>query len=304
MIRNIILLIILIYIIYIFSKKASEYFTENIIEFKKDQFIYPSNFKDEYKNILLNYSYYFNSIDLQKRGFTNINELLSKYLSSLKNPNNNFIYRFNKNLNNNITENLYPFLEYIIPKTRIVQINEIENNYPHTHRDIMFFNDVPSGFIIVHELVHIDQRINPNFYNNIYRLWGFHKVNNIINFDILKNNNRTNPDGLDLYWVWNFNNKHYWIGKIYDNNTNNISDATSKICTIDKINNKYVYNNHMVNLNQSNDYKYFFGNVSGNDYHPNEIIAEYMTQIIYNNNEAKYPAEKIFLEEYNKRFIK
>jgi len=304
MIRNIILLIMLIFIIYIFSTRINEYFTENIIEFKKDQFINPDNFKEEYKDILLNYSYYFNPINLQKRGLKNIDDLLLTYVSSLKSSNNNFIYRFNKNLNYNITDNLYPFLEYIVPKSRIVKINGIENNYPHTHRDIMFFNNVPSGFIIVHELIHIDQRLNQNFYNNIYKLWGFEKVNKINNFNVLKNNSRTNPDGLDLYWIWNYNNKHYWIGKIYDTKFNNISDATSKICTMDKINGIYKYNNHMVNLNESNDYKYFFGNISGNDYHPNEIVAEYMTQIIYNNNEPKYPAEKIFLEEYNKRFIK
>jgi hypothetical protein len=60
----------------------------------------------------------------------------------------------------------------------------------------------------------------------------------------------------------------------------------------------------MINLNKSTDYNLFFGNVSGNDYHPNEIIAEYITEIIYNDNKPKYPAEKIFLKEYNKRFIK
>jgi hypothetical protein len=304
MIKNIILLIFLIYLIYIFTNKINEYFTNNIIEFSKEQFLIPLEFKDEYKNILINYSHYFNQKNLEKRQLKSINELFLIYTSSLRVSNNIFIYQFNKKLNNNINDNILPFLEYIVPKTKIVKVSNIENNYPHTHRDIMFFNDIPSGFIIVHELVHIDQRLYPKFYNNIYNLWGFYKVNKIINFDILKDNNRTNPDGLDIYWLWNYKNKNYWIGKIYDNNIYNISDATSKLCSIDNINGEYVYNNNMINLNKSKDYKDYFGNISGNDYHPNEIVAEYMTQIIYNNNKPIYPAEKIFLENYNKRFIK
>jgi hypothetical protein len=307
MIKNTILLISLIFlilIIYILSNNIFEYFTDNIIEFKKEQFIEPEKFKSEYRDILKNYSYYFNSKNLQKRNIKNIDEFFNIYLSSLKKSSNNFIYKFNKNLNYNINDKLYPFLEYIIPKSRIVRVNNIENNYPHTHRDIMFFNYIPSGFIIVHELVHIDQRINPNFYNNIYNLWGFKKVNNINNFNYLKDNNRTNPDGLDIYWVWNYNNKHFWIGKIYDNNINNISDATSKICTLEKTNEEYSFTNKMINLEDSNIYKDFFGKVDNNDYHPNEIIAEYLTHFIYNNKQAIYPAEKIFLKEYNKRFIK
>ena len=113
MIINIILLIILVLFIYIFTNKINEYFTNNIIEFKNEQFLHPNDFKDEYKNILLNYSYYFNKKNLEKRKLKNINELLLVYISSLRIPSNHFIYNINKKLNYNINDKILPFLDIL-----------------------------------------------------------------------------------------------------------------------------------------------------------------------------------------------
>lgn len=298
-------IILLVFLIFIYIRpKIAEYFTKNIIEFTNKQFIDPKLFISEYSEILENYSNYFNSKNLKKRQLENINELKIKYINALEKCNSYFIYKFNKNINSKLNNNILPFLDYIVPKSRITKINNIENNYPHTHKDIMFYNYIPDGYIIVHELVHIDQRYNEDFYNNIYTDWGFFKVDNINNFDNIRKINRTNPDGLNINWIWKYNNKYYWIGKLYDNNNNNISDATSKICEINKVGDKYFYNDIIDNLHNSKEYLDFFGNINGNDYHPNEICAEYFTKIIYNNNKAVYQAEKIFLNHYKKRFIK
>lgn len=301
----IVYIILLVFIVYMYVRpKIVEYFTKNIIEFNSNQFINPKEFISEYKSILDKYVLYFNKKNLEKRQLKNIDELHKKYIDSLRECNSLFIYQFNKNINSNINNNILPFLKFIVPKSKVVRSINIENNYPHTHKDIMFYNSVPSGYIIVHELTHIDQRINVNFYNNIYNEWGFINVDNIENFNSIRELNRTNPDGLNINWLWLHNNKYYWIGKLYNNNYSNISDATTKICIINKVNDKYIYTGEIMNMSQSKEYLEYFGNIPGNNYHPNELSAEYLTELIYNDRKVQYPAEKIFLTNYINRFIK
>jgi hypothetical protein len=114
--------------------------------------------------------------------------------------------------------------ELLIPNLKIAKFSGIENEYPHTHEDIIFFNkDVFSSLnnyqsksnsqlslakTLIHEIFHIKQRETPILYDNLFNQWGFQSVSiqylhqNLSN-DVVSRI-RINPDELPNYrfWVW------------------------------------------------------------------------------------------------------
>ena len=103
--------------------------------------------------------------------------------------------------------------------------NSIENGYPHTHKDVVFvsqqfvdeiLNSGKTNYIIdtlIHEQVHVLQRKMPEKFEKLYNnYWHFKKVNEITGIESLLDLYRTNPDGLDVNYV--FKNK-IWLGCVY-----------------------------------------------------------------------------------------
>jgi hypothetical protein len=191
--------------------------------------------------------------------------------------------------------------------------NSIENAYPHTHGDVVFLSqklvdnlteeynnplDITriSGLVdtLIHENIHILQRQYPKKFENLYtKYWDFKKVNEITGIENYLDNYRTNPDGLDLYYV--FKNK-IWLGCIYKTNTKKRMDMvyyyavpvkkqTDKVFTLDET-------RDVENLTSNKEFSEFFNGIFSNYYHPNELAAEalakYLTYDMNLNNSRNY----------------
>lgn len=177
----------------------------------------------------------------------------------------------------------------------------LENGMPHTHSNIIFFpeswfneinNASNNNFIndniflynagtLIHELVHIHQRIRYGPYMDLYKKWGFIKASYIDNFEGLKARSRHNPDGKDVLWIWK-NPKtslYYWIGAVFKNmNPNNLGAVELEaypVVNTGSNNFKLLEHQSPYKLNEFNDFHNYFL-LDNNNYHPNELVAGYM----------------------------
>lgn len=170
------------------------------------------------------------------------------------------------------------------------------------------------------QLIYDTNHVNP--YNNLYKLWGFIKSDYIDNIQDILEKNRHNPDGLDDKWIWktNANNvdKYYWIGAIFNNhNPSSLRDVQYIAVELFKISSQELHltnddipkgaielpieisngnnanntnnifkrleSSSIIQLSSLREFNDYFGNVLGNNnYHPNEISAQYM-EIYYKN---------------------
>jgi len=59
------------------------------------------------------------------------------------------------------------------------------------------------GRLLVHEQMHVFQRINPGFFDSLYTdIWGFIKAKEIESCPWLEKHHLANPDGIDCCWVF------------------------------------------------------------------------------------------------------
>lgn len=59
------------------------------------------------------------------------------------------------------------------------------------------------GSLLVHEQMHVFQRVNPGFFDSLYTdIWGFIKAKEIESCPWLEKHHLVNPDGLDCCWVF------------------------------------------------------------------------------------------------------
>lgn len=153
---------------------------------------------------------------------------------------------------------------------KIVKFSGIENNYPHTHGDIIFLppdffdpsTDESSTFL--HEKVHVLQRLYPKEFSDLFKKWGFYPISK----QQYHNNTRSNPDTNNSFWAWK---DHSDLVALYKKNPKNIADVDYKT----------IKNNRVYDINQ--DYYNYFG-LYHNHYHVNEISAELLAQYIMNRN--------------------
>lgn len=277
----------------------------------------------EWSNILQPYWNYMNTPNILARKASSIDELITKYsnygISAISKDEKNYVIKSIQSWLTNIINNNKPFyyyLNYWIHKCRLAKgSNWLEDGMPHTHKDIIimdtnwFSNFRDSTFL--HELIHIHQRKNPNDFDTLIKLLGFTHYNFNIrqssNLDNILIRNRTNPDGLDINYLWNLpyttnnnidvnndvNNVKYWIGAVYESLTptsltNNIDYIAVKLRKMPNGNYSYIGENtnnsndiiKLINFEIFNEFMALPSN--NNNYHPNEIIADYF--IKYFNN--------------------
>jgi len=256
-----------------------------------------------------------NSINLHAREFIDINKCKNKYkyslLDTITNEEmlnaNTFInlkisnfYKNEKLTDENEQNNNAIKLKWLLNILNNCQIGKgqswLEMQMPHTHSNVIIFNtrwfNSLSWGTFIHECVHIDQRIGLGIskYEELYYNWGFIKYNiiNVKGMNDIVMKNRLNPDAVDCNWLWKCkeDNNVYWIGAVFNSITPyNLGDASYiglKLYT--GINGEYYYNgNEGKNLNNWKEYQNYFG-IFNNHYHPNEIIAEYIS--IHLNNKS------------------
>ena len=200
-----------------------------------------------------------------------------------------------------LLKNLIPKLRKCIKnfpykRWRFIKVINIESNLPHTRDDCIVLphwfmiklvdyktdKDIKSaiedcGLTLIHEQTHIYQRLNRSIFNNLYKnYWNFENPNNINNLHLL-DINRTNPDGLDIKWLYKkFNNRYVMPIAIYSDYAKDLTDTYNILIEIIKINNVFQFTDRHFKMKNNDEYNIFFGN--RNNYHPNEISALYFTE--------------------------
>lgn len=198
--------------------------------------------------------------------------------------------------------------------------SRLEGDMPHTHKNVIFlpsyfWNKVwqnhqkyltsrnesiikdtvkQYGSTIIHELIHILQRQFQSEFDKFYEAnWNFIKFDSLNEIDKIHNivdRNRVNPDGLDIKWIWKnpYNSQRnepieYYIilATFRTDSPHFLTDVDNNIYllekTTDKENSYRVTNAYL--LNEHEDFMSFF-KIKDNNYHPNEIAAEYVSQYL------------------------
>lgn len=195
--------------------------------------------------------------------------------------------------------------------------SKLEGDMPHTHKNVIFipsyiWNKIWQGHqqyltykteniikesireygsTLMHELFHILQRQFQNKFEKFYQeQWNFIKFDRLDQIDKISNvidRNRLNPDGIDVKWIWKnpYNlirkepEEYYIILATFRNdNPNFLTDVDNNIYLLEKVvdtHHDYVIVNGSL-LDQHQDFQNYFG-IKNNNYHPNEISAEYMS---------------------------
>jgi hypothetical protein len=277
MIRIIIIIIITFLIYLLFFKKTTyiKYLTFN-----------------EFTSII-NSSEYFNNMniyDLQVRKSKNKDEYFKKYQSGYqtftieqKNILLNIVNIIEKKINK---YNNFKNINWIFVKIA----TNLENSFPHTIGNIIvlsnsFFYTPTSNQIntIIHEKIHIYQRMYPKYIDILYKNWGFDKV------DVAVDYNRNNPD---IKYYYSYNNN--LLIQLYTNNPRELHDSNTYLIDL-KNNNKIIINDNIIK-------QYNLPDISINTLeHPSEIMAEIISLYLtnsYNNNDKWIIIVKEWMDNY------
>ena len=253
-------------------------------------------------NKLATYWLFMNQPNVEARGQNKLVELQEKYRSSGIQPISNVEKRditaaLELNIKSLATSNpnIYHYLKYWSQRFKLAKgANWLEGGMPHTHEDVIILPAsyfTPTGFqfpTFFHEITHIHQRKYPEDWDDLIWRWGFQHYNFLDSpasgLENIMARNRTNPDGLDVNYVWKCptSSKYYWIGAIYSTITpTSLTDGIQYIaCELNLDNsNNYRFTGTTINLAQFGGFIDYFG-VRNNNYHPNEIIAEYMAKYL------------------------
>ena len=247
--------------------------------------------KNEICNKFLKTDYKFNKFDLKLRNIKS--DIHNFYCSNIielnsydKNKLNYIIYYLKKIIN----KKFY----FLLKDIHFVKWNNnVDMGYPQTHLNLIclpeyFINNITINSIdkdilvtIIHECIHIWQRKDKKFFDKLYKLWNFKKVNFIHNYDKLKEIIRFNPDGVKDILIFN----NILITCIYNNNCQNIGDVSYVGYELKTHKNQYTIENlnNYNSLKNINEFTNFFGKLNYNHYDPNELSATFLTKFILEN---------------------
>ena len=134
--------------------------------------------------------------------------------------------------------------------------------------------------ILLHEQFHIIQRNNQYKLNKIYpKIFGCIRVKNIKLNSYWKSKYLSNPDCLDINWIYKFNNSYYLPLLTFNINNRSIKEVGIKL--IKKGNIFHTSNSH-IKLRTIYQLSKFPRNISVS--HPNEIMAYILPKIILGKN--------------------
>jgi hypothetical protein len=203
-----------------------------------------------------------NASDLKARNAISINDYISKYKNS--------IVEFTQKENIQLQDLTKQADKLLIKYPKLVSIpwkfkklsNNIENGFPHTLNDTIFLSSIPSLQTLIHEKMHVYQRLYPiETTKLIHDIWGFQikeKQENITNI-------RNNPD-LNSFV---YGKDDYYIVQLYnsENPTNLQDSATYKVTS----------NNQLQITAQDIGFPTSIGQVE----HPYEMMACIIPQILF-----------------------
>ena len=228
-------------------------------------------------------------IDLQVRGIENKENIYEKYLNSIRHTNNTQTVQL-KELFNDIDDAITDYKHILDIPFTIYIINKYEI-FPHTHFNNIFLPHTIklTDYIkpmLLHEKIHIVQRIHKNLFYDLYiNYWNFKKIK-INNLDIVESKSRINPDGVDNNWVFSYNKTNILLLALYNETPSDISDVTLYGINVNKENEIIVPIEKQM-LEKIPEFINFFGMDSfGNNYHPNELSAEMLTNVLLNKTHS------------------
>ena len=206
-----------------------------------------------------------------------INKHSKKYLKIL-----NFNWKFIKF--SNILEKNMPFTfadHILLPEIFLDNLNPKKN-------DILIEN----CDTLIHECIHVIQRENQTLLDNIYpNIFNCIKINNLIISNQWKKQKMTNPDGLNINWVYKYLNDYYLPMLIFKKSSRSVKQIIIKLKFA---NGKYYTSKNFMNIYQFPPFKKYPKNISL--YHPNEIMAYILPKIILNTQKFKnWPKINILL---------
>ena len=239
----------------------------------------------------------YNKLDLKLRNIengSNIKTHYKKYLLDWQIHDKKIMYWLLEIVRQQIPEQYW----FLFSNIKIAKFSDgIENDFPHTNKDTIFITNKfieailsyynkkdyegaikQIGLVLIHECIHIWQRRDPDFFIELYKLWGFRYYKRCYNFKKIKHNSRYNPDGVELTWIYTSPDKSITIipGALYKNTAKTIGDVN-----LVGIRCEWIGNNPAIppiyKLEFLKDIKLFndeFGGLQPNNYHPNEIAAE------------------------------
>jgi hypothetical protein len=229
---------------------------------------------NEFKNITNSSDFFnnMNSSDLLVRKSNNMNEYLKKYQFGYR----VFTMQQKKilaNIVNIIDKKIDKYINFKNIKWIFVKIDtNLENSFPHTIENVIvlsnnFFNYSFDSQIntIIHEKVHIYQRMYPEYINILYSIWGFKKT------DITINNNRNNPD---IKYYYSYNNN--LLVQLYINNPLELYDSKTYFINLEN-NNKIIIDKNIIK--QYNLPDIYIDKLE----HPSEIMAEIISLYLTNS---------------------
>jgi hypothetical protein len=189
------------------ENKIIELFSNKNIEFVS---------KNEIIEVLnkINYFNRFNKIDYKVRDCIDKKNCIDKYINNIQNFTNNQ-QTYLKYICNLVDELLSDYTLFKNIKWRFGKFNKnIENGFPHTHLDIIFLsNNFFENYALaqadavrqnittlLHEKIHIYQRLYEKESINFYNSLGFNYYKCICNYNMF---HRTNPDDNGNHYVYN-----------------------------------------------------------------------------------------------------
>ena len=274
--------------------------------------LYKFNKFNKFFNELANYLQGMNEVNFKARHISK-NTALQTYKNNIQKitkKEKELLYYTLNNLINSSRNDISKFINAMLNKVKFIKYKSgFYNGLPHTHNgyiifpEFMYKNPMSHLNTIVHEFVHIHQRFEYSKYQYLYKLIGFISTSNIENFKPILNVSRYNPDeDRNNLWVWKnpyTENTYYWIGAVYNSETpTSLLDVTYKAYPLErKSESNFLYNNkNSILLREFDSFNTYFG-INVNHYHPNEIVAEYMT-LYYENTSVNTKAYQLFLTKF------
>ncbi len=158
---------------------------------------------------------------------------------------------------------------------------KICGGFAHTRNDAIFFterhlkySDEALASLILHEQIHVLQRIYPNKFTELYNQWGF--VEGEVSLPKRYITKKiTNPDAPVANWIYKTNGQHYWFFvAIKDGNSipRMGYDFTTYIFKVKKKSGKWRVVKDVSSTNELKHYYKGYNIPTGHD-HPNEIVA-------------------------------
>lgn len=190
----------------------------------------------------------------------------------------------------------------------------LEGGMPHTHGRAILMR--PGWFsresqtnsnsrealgILWHEMTHIWQRFQPADFTGLYREWGFTPLSETpTGLETILLRSRLNPDALtppsSPLWIWRRPtgpSMEYWIGAVYPTLTPaSLHDIQFWAYPLAAGGTRYL-GQQPIELSKLNEFSEFFGS-GRNHYHPNELAAHYMDELLTTKANLDVPAIQIF----------